>query len=77
MSVSTQIAIRLPDALVTWIDQQVAAGGGSRAEVARKALTRYRRQLSAERDAEIYLRAGDYDDLAGMHEGRSLPALDS
>lgn len=61
--VSTQIAVRLPDDLVVWIDEQVMAGAGSRAAVATKALRRYRRQLDAERDAEIYRTAGGYPDL--------------
>jgi len=65
--VSTQIAVRLPDDLVAWIDAQVEAGAGSRAAVATKALRRYRRQLDAERDAEIYRVTGGYPDLDGMH----------
>lgn len=68
MDVSTQIAIRLPDGLVAWLDEQVAAGAGSRAEVARRALIRYQRHLDAVRDAEIYLKAGGYPDLSGMHD---------
>ncbi|WP_110207509.1 ribbon-helix-helix domain-containing protein [Nocardioides daejeonensis] len=67
---STQIAVRLPDSLVAWIDEQVAAGGRSRAAVTAKALRRYQRQLAAERDAQIYLETGGYPDLEGMHEGR-------
>jgi Arc/MetJ-type ribon-helix-helix transcriptional regulator len=73
MSVSTQIAVRLPDALVAWIDEQVAAGGGSRAAVTTKALRRYQRQLAAEQDARIYRETGGYPDLEGMHEGRTFP----
>lgn len=76
MPVSTQIAVRLPDALVAWIDQQVADGGGSRAAVTTRALRRYQRAVTAERDAEIYRRTGGYPDLAGMHEGRAHPDLD-
>lgn len=60
---STQIAVRLPDDLVAWIDAQVSAGAGSRASVTAKALQRYRRQVEAERDAEIYRTAGGYPDL--------------
>jgi len=76
MTVSTQIAVRLPDSLVAWIDEQVAAGGRSRAAVTAKALRRYQRQVAAERDAQIYLEAGGYPDLEGMHEGRAHPELD-
>ncbi|WP_141007631.1 ribbon-helix-helix domain-containing protein [Nocardioides humi] len=56
---STQIAVRLPDDLVAWIDQQVAEGGGSRAAVTTTALRRYQRQVGAARDAEIYRETGD------------------
>jgi len=77
MTVSTQIAVRLPDSLVAWIDEQVAGGGGSRAAVTTKALRRYQRQLAAERDAQIYLEKGGYPDLeewAGS--GRAYPEID-
>jgi len=75
--VSTQIAVRLPETLVAWIDEQVAQGGGSRAAVAAKALRRYQRQVAAERDARIYLERGGYPDLeewAGP--SRSYPGID-
>lgn len=51
---STQIAVRLPDSLVAWIDERVAAGEASRAVVVKKALMKYQRRLSAEHDARIY-----------------------
>ena len=77
MTVSTQIAIRLPDSLVAWIDEQVAAGGGSRAKVTTKALRRYQRQLAAERDAEIYAREGGYPDLEEwVGPNRTYPEID-
>lgn len=76
MSVSTQIAVRLPDDLVAWIDEQVMAGAGSRASVATKALRRYQRQLSAERDAEIYRQTGGYPDLREWAGARAFPDLD-
>lgn len=77
MSVSTQIAVRLPDDLVAWIDARVAGGDSSRASVTTKALQRYRRQLEAERDAEIYRRTGGYPDLYEWAASRSdLPPLD-
>ena len=79
-TVSTQIAVRLPDDLVAWIDEQVGAGAGSRAAVATKALRRYRRQLEAEHDAEIYRATGGYPDLDAMHvwadENESYVGLD-
>lgn len=73
---STQIAIRLPDDLVAWIDAQVSAGSGSRAAVAKQALQRYKRQLDAERDATIYRETGGYPDLEGMIEDSEPSALD-
>lgn len=76
MSVSTQIAVRLPDDLVAWIDEQVAAGAGSRAAVAAKALRRYQRQLAAERDAEIYRDTGGYPDLHEWADDLDFPAPD-
>ena len=76
MNVSTQIAVRLPDSLVAWIDEQVAAGGGSRAAVTTRALRRYQRQVAAENDARIYLGSGGYPDLEGMHERRDFPEID-
>lgn len=75
MVVSTQIAVRLPDELVEYVDARVAAGEASRAAVVAKALRRYRRQLLAEQDAEIYLREGDYPDLGGLAE-LPVPPLD-
>jgi Arc/MetJ-type ribon-helix-helix transcriptional regulator len=64
---STQIAVRLPDDIVAYIDQQVASGSAtSRAVVVARALERDRRRQVAEQDARIYAEAGrgDLDDLA-------------
>lgn len=62
--VSTQIAIRLPDELVGFIDEVVASGAArSRAALIRSALERERRRLAAERDAEILQRLGPEDEL--------------
>lgn len=66
VSVSTQIAVRLPDDLVEWIDAQVSAGASSRASVTAKALRRYRHEVEAERDAEIYRTSGGYPDLDAL-----------
>lgn len=76
MAVSTQIAVRLPDDLVAWIDRQVAEGERSRAAVATKALRRYRRSLEAEADAAVYRETGDYPDFEGMYEPGEYPAID-
>ncbi|WP_424809968.1 hypothetical protein [Rhodococcus sp. 27YEA15] len=51
---STQIAVRLPDEMVVFLDGEVAAGrASSRADLVARALERERRRLVAERDAEI------------------------
>ena len=71
MSVSTQIAVRLPDDLVAWIDEQVSAGAGSRASVTTKALRRYRRQVLAEEDAARYREGGGYPELSGWSDSAS------
>ena len=63
---TTQIAVRLPDDLVTYVDQLVRDGAGSRATVLTRALTMYRQHLIAELDARILEEKGDYDDFDGM-----------
>ena len=76
---TTQIAIRLHDSLVEFIDEQVAAGvADSRADVVRKALMRYERQLAAERDAWIYATTPDDPDMVAMVKWQSdhMPPLD-
>jgi Arc/MetJ-type ribon-helix-helix transcriptional regulator len=60
---STQIAVRLPDELVAYVDILVSEGAGSRAAVVARALNLYRQQLSGERDARILEESGDYDDF--------------
>jgi Arc/MetJ-type ribon-helix-helix transcriptional regulator len=60
---STQIAVRLPDELVAYVDSLVSEGAGSRAAVVARALNLYRQQLSGERDARILEESGDYDDF--------------
>jgi len=64
---TTQIAVRLPDDIVKYIDQEIASGGAtSRAAVVLRALERDRRRQEAEHDARIYAAAPapDLDDLA-------------
>lgn len=62
-----QIAIRLPDDLVEFVDHLVEAGDArSRAAVVTRALERERRRAVAERDAEILARAGADPELAGL-----------
>jgi Arc/MetJ-type ribon-helix-helix transcriptional regulator len=73
---SKQIAVRLPDDLVEFVDTAVASGGArSRASVVTRALERERRRAVAEADAEILLRAGPDPELDGLAEhAASLPS---
>jgi Arc/MetJ-type ribon-helix-helix transcriptional regulator len=65
---STQIAVRLSDDIVAFLDKQVSSGAAaSRAMVVTRALERERRREAAERDACIYaagFESRDLDDLA-------------
>ncbi|MEI6620942.1 MAG: ribbon-helix-helix domain-containing protein [Actinomycetes bacterium] len=64
---STQIAVRLPDDLVRFVDELVESGQAtSRAAIVTKALERERRRALATRDAEILARHGGYADLDGL-----------
>jgi Arc/MetJ-type ribon-helix-helix transcriptional regulator len=66
---SKQIAVRLPDELVEFVDEIVDAGEGrSRAAVVTRALERERRRVVAEHDAEILARTGPDPELAGLAE---------
>jgi Arc/MetJ-type ribon-helix-helix transcriptional regulator len=60
---STQIAVRLPDDLVEYVDALVREGAGSRAVVVTRALNLYQQQLRGEQDARILEESGDYDDF--------------
>jgi Arc/MetJ-type ribon-helix-helix transcriptional regulator len=66
---SKQIAVRLPNELVDFVDEVVSTGAGrSRAEVVTRALERERRRAVAARDAEILARTGPDPELAGLAE---------
>jgi Arc/MetJ-type ribon-helix-helix transcriptional regulator len=66
---SKQIAVRLSDELVEFVDGIVGSGRErSRAAVVSKALDRERRRVIAERDAAILAKAGPDPDLAGLAE---------
>jgi antitoxin MazE3 len=66
---SKQIAVRLPDELVDFVDVVVESGAGrSRAAVVTKALERERRRMLAARDAEILAGHGPDPDLAQLAE---------
>ncbi len=66
---SKQIAVRLPDDLVEFVDGIVDSGvGRSRAAVVTRALERERRRAVAARDAQILARTGPDPKLAGLSE---------
>jgi Arc/MetJ-type ribon-helix-helix transcriptional regulator len=66
---SKQIAVRLSDELVEFVDGVVASGKArSRASVVTRALERERRRAVAATDAEILARSGPDPDLAGLAE---------
>jgi Arc/MetJ-type ribon-helix-helix transcriptional regulator len=66
---TTQIAVRLPDEMVEFVDEIVASGEApSRASVIEAALAREIRRRIAERDAAILARSGADPDLAGLAE---------
>lgn len=64
-----QIAVRLADDLVGFVDDLVSDGkASSRAEVVTRALERERRRAAAARDAEILERGGDDADMQHLAE---------
>ncbi len=64
---SKQIAVRLPDDVVEFVDRQVSEGvASSRAAVVAIALERERRRSIAIRDAEILVQAGADADMDGL-----------
>ena len=73
---SIQIAVRLDDEVVHWVDEVVAGGEASgRAALIERALRRERRRMAAERDAEIYAASAD-PDLVSIVEATSRRRLD-
>jgi Arc/MetJ-type ribon-helix-helix transcriptional regulator len=64
---STQIAVRLPDEMVVFLDRTVASGKApSRAALVASAVEREMRRLAAEHDAQILRTEGAADDLDGL-----------
>jgi Arc/MetJ-type ribon-helix-helix transcriptional regulator len=64
---SKQIAVRLPDDLVDFVDEVVGSGReASRAAVVTRALERERRRMVATRDAQILASAGPDPELEGL-----------
>lgn len=78
--VTTQIAVRLPDRLVAFLDEMVERGeAASRAEIVKKALMKYERRVRAERDAEIYRTTPDDPEMTALAEWNArqpMPWLD-
>jgi hypothetical protein len=69
IGMSKQIAVRLPDDLVEFVDEAVESGNArSRATFVARVLERERRRLLAARDAEILARTGPDPDLVGLAE---------
>lgn len=63
-SMSTQIAVRLPDEMVEFLDRSVARGEApSRAALVTSALEREMRRLAAEHDVAVLTERGTADDL--------------
>jgi len=76
---SKQIAVRLPDELVAFVDELVESGAEpSRAAVVSRALERERRRAVAARDAQILARTGHDPELEGLaqHVAAQSIALD-
>jgi Arc/MetJ-type ribon-helix-helix transcriptional regulator len=66
---SKQIAVRLPDELVDFVDEIVSSGAErSRAAIVTKALDRERRRILATRDAEILAQTGPDPELEELAE---------
>lgn len=64
---SKQIAVRLPEDIVEFVDGLVSAGQAtSRAAVVTRALERERRRAVAARDAAILAQAGDDRDMDSL-----------
>jgi Arc/MetJ-type ribon-helix-helix transcriptional regulator len=74
---SKQIAVRLPEDLIDFVDQVVSEGmAPSRASVVVRALERERRRQVAARDIEILTSVGDDPDMDSLVKhvaGLSLP----
>jgi Arc/MetJ-type ribon-helix-helix transcriptional regulator len=66
---STQIAVRLPDEMVAFLDDAVAAGkAASRAAIVASAVEREMRRLLAEQDVQTLAEHGPSDDLDALVE---------
>jgi Arc/MetJ-type ribon-helix-helix transcriptional regulator len=74
---TTQIAVRLPDHLVAFVDDLVSHGdAASRAAVVSRALERERRRKIAERDVAILTGAAPDTDLDALAEFTTSTPMD-
>jgi Arc/MetJ-type ribon-helix-helix transcriptional regulator len=74
---STQIAVRLPDSMVEFLDRLVAEGqANSRASVVERALAREFRRQTAARDAAILAEAGADPDMDSLADYAARAPLD-
>ncbi len=74
---SKEVTVRLPDALVDFIDQRVNSGeAASRAAVVTVAVERERRRRVADQDAAILGTRGSDGDLDGLAAFAATVALD-
>jgi len=78
---SIQIAVRLPDEQVAFLDREISQGhASSRAELISKALRRMERERIASVDLEVIIASGGnpYSELGGMLEQlvATYPAID-
>lgn len=77
LGMSKQIAVRLPDDIVDFIDRLVDNGeAGSRAVVVARAVDRERRRAIAARDAAILAQTGADPDLGGLAEHAARTSFD-
>lgn len=73
---SIQIALRLPDEMVAFLDRSVAAGKApSRAALVASAVEREMRRLTAAHDAQILRAQGAADELDDLVEWTGRHAL--
>jgi Arc/MetJ-type ribon-helix-helix transcriptional regulator len=74
---SVQIAVRLPESVVEFLDRLVAEGQAtSRASVVERALAREFRRLIAARDAAILAEAGADPDMDSLADYAARAPLD-
>jgi Arc/MetJ-type ribon-helix-helix transcriptional regulator len=74
---SIQIAVRLPESMVEFLDRLVAEGQAtSRASVVERALAREFRRLIAARDAAILAEAGADPDMDSLADYAARAPLD-